>query len=462
MLLECKDFRVSIAGNEIVKGVNLSIQRDEIFAIVGESGSGKSLLTSSITKLRPVEVSGEAIFNGIDLLSLKEGELQKIRGDKISYIFQEPMQSLNPLHRVGKQIAEIISTHYSISRGELKNRVEELLQRVELNIDYIDRYPHELSGGERQRVVIAMAIANSPDLIVADEPITALDSEVSREILKLLKSLDTAVLFISHDLETVSDFANRVAVMKDGEIVESGSVDEVLKTPKESYTKKLLEKFRVESRNPTISENRVLTVQNLSISYGKTEKVRGVSFDIREGESIALLGRSGSGKSSIGRAVVGLIKSSGEIDSHNNSIQMVFQDPFGSLSPRQRCGDTIVEGLRIRKKGEYRDELYSVMDRVGLQRELADRFPHELSGGQRQRVSIARALVLKPKIVILDEPTSALDRSVQIEVLQLLYDLQRDEKLSYIFITHDVETAKPLTHRVLKIRDGEVESFKEW
>ena len=464
-MLEFKNLKVKIGEKELLKEVNLSIEKGKITAIVGESGSGKTLLTTAITKLIPnyIEVCGEAIFNGEDLLQKREGELQKIRGYRVSYIFQEPMQSLNPLHRVGKQIGEIITTHNLISRKELKDRVDNLLQKVKLPIYYRDRYPHELSGGERQRILIAMAIANSPDLLIADEPITALDSEVADEVLKLLKSLDTTIIFISHNLPIVKDFADYIAVMKSGEVIERGRVKEIFNSPKESYTEKLLQPFISKPLKKVTSKNIALKVENLSINYNGIDRVKNISFDLMDGESIALIGRSGSGKSSIAKAIVKLVNSRGTIKSFGEQIQIVFQDPFGSLSPRITIGETIIEGLKLKdRKKDYSSKLKEIMDRVQLPYELKDRYPHELSGGQRQRVSIARALILKPKIVILDEPTSALDRTVQIEVVKLLRELQEDMGISYLFITHDLEVAKPLTHRFIEIRDGEIIKINEW
>jgi len=461
-ILEIKNLSIDIGAKRVLKNINLSIQKGEIFAFVGESGSGKTLLSHSIVKLLPksAKVEGEIICNGKEIFQLSTDKLRALRGDEVGYVFQEPMQSLNPLHKVKDQIVEMIENHQLLYRDEVERLVLELMEKVSLSPSKLKSYPHQLSGGERQRVLIAMAIANSPDLLIADEPTTALDSELQSEVLELIKNLGFTTIIISHDLQAVYDIASKVAVFRDGEIVESGDIKTIFNSPKDSYTQSLLYKPDYQFLQPISASRDIFRVDNLSIFYGKKLAVKDVSFSLKVGESIGIVGRSGSGKSSIAKAIVGLVKSKGTIKNFTDSrVNMVFQDPFGSLNPRMLVKDIIAEGLYI--QGERDREIIDkkvmiIVERVGLPLDRLERYPHQLSGGERQRVSIARALILEPKILILDEPTSALDRVVQFQIIELLIELQKEFKLSYIFISHDLDILKPLTHKILKISEGRV------
>jgi microcin C transport system ATP-binding protein len=466
-LLKIEDFSLSIGEKNILKNIDISLQKGEILAFVGESGSGKSLLAHSILQLLPKNSlsSGKIFFQNRDIFQLSENELRAVRGDFISYIFQEPMQSLNPLHRVGKQIEEMILNHQLIHREDVRESLERLAEAVSLSFDKFSLYPHQLSGGERQRVLIAMAIANSPDILIADEPTTALDSKLQREILQLIKSLGFTTILISHNLEAVKDIAHRVAIFRDGEIIENGDVDEIFQNPKSEYTKQLLFSPDWSYLSPVEAGRDILKVEKLGIDYGETE-IGDISFSLKASESIGIIGESGSGKSSIVKALVGLVKKSrGEWRSYSPTpIQMVFQDPYGTLNPKMTIYQTVVEGLEIhhkRERGSFRVMVEEILKRVHLPLEILDRYPHQLSGGQRQRVSIARALILKPQILILDEPTSALDRRVELEIVQLLSELQIKFKLSYIFISHDLKLLKPLVHKVIRVDKGKIVEFGE-
>ncbi len=467
IILELQNLSISLNGEPILQDINLSINRGEIFAFVGESGSGKTLLAHSIIQLLPesADVEGKIICNGKNILQLSSDKLRAIRGDRIAYIFQEPMQSLNPLHKVGNQISEMIENHQLLHNREIKKLVLELMEKVQLSPEKLNMYPHQLSGGERQRVLIAIAIANSPDLLIADEPTTALDSELQMEVLELIKSLGFTTIIISHNLPIVEEIASRVAVFKSGKIVESGDVETIFSNPESEYTESLLYQPDYQFLQPVTTSREIFRVEQLNIEYDKKLVVKDISFSLKAGESIGIIGRSGSGKSSIARAIVKLISSRGEIKNLLDSrIEMVFQDPFGSLNPRMLVKDIIAEGLYIRgdrDKFLISESVKEILERVKLPLDRVNRYPHQLSGGERQRVSIARALILKPQILILDEPTSALDRVVQLEIIELLIELQELLKLSYIFISHDLEILKPLTHKILKIDNGKMVEYSE-
>ena len=464
-ILEIRDLSISIGEKEILKNINLSIKKGEIYVFAGESGSGKTITALSIMQLLPknMKIDGAIIFQNIDTTKLSSEKLRAIRGDKVSYIFQEPMQSLNPLHTIEKQIVEMVENHQLIHNSEIKKLVLDLLKKVSLPYEKLKLYPHQLSGGERQRVLIAIAIANSPDLLIADEPITALDRELQEDILNLIKSLGFTTILISHNLPMVYKIADKVSIFKDGQIIESGKIRDVFKNPKEEYTKSLLQESNYSYLKSVENSKDILKVENISIKYGERAVLKNISFSLKDSESIGIIGRSGSGKSSIAKAIVKLIKVDGNIGYFSKEpIQMVFQDPFGSLNPRMLIKDIIGEGLYIqgeKDNGKIGRLIIEIVRKVKLSFETLLKYPHQLSGGEKQRVSIARALILEPKIVILDEPTSALDRVVQIEVIELLIQLQRDLKLSYIFISHDLEVLKPLTHKLLFLSKGKVEKY---
>ncbi|HZJ94285.1 MAG TPA: ABC transporter ATP-binding protein [Thiopseudomonas sp.] len=487
-----------ISGENVQRAVNnisFTINKGETLALVGESGSGKSVTAHSILRLLPYPLarhpSGTITYQGQDLLSSSDAHLRSVRGDRIAMIFQEPMSSLNPLHSIEKQINEILMLHKGMNAKQASARTLELLKLVEIKNpeQRMSAYPHELSGGQRQRVMIAMALANEPELLIADEPTTALDVTVQQTILKLLKDLQKrlgmAILLISHDLNLVRRVAHRVCVMRDGEIVEQASCEQIFSHPQHPYTQELLGaeprgKPAPHSPSATLIEATDLKVWFpikkgvLQRTVDHVKAVDGISFNLQRGQTLGVVGESGSGKSTLGLAILRLISSQGEIIFNGQDIaqlnqkqvrplrrdiQVVFQDPFGSLSPRMSVSEIIGEGLRIHKMGNAQQQeqaIIAVLQEVGLDPETRHRYPHEFSGGQRQRISIARALVLKPKLIVLDEPTSALDRTVQRQVVELLRDLQRRHNLTYIFISHDLAVVKALSHQLLVMRQGKV------
>ncbi len=494
-IISVKNLTIAFNNNtEVVRNVNFDIVQGKTTAIVGESGSGKTLTALSILKLIPNGGNikcGEIFYKNQNLLDLNQKEIQKIRGNKISTIFQEPMTSLNPLHTINKQIEEIINTHKITNKKDSKKRTINLLKEVGLS-DIAKRpkvYPYELSGGQRQRVMIAMSIANNPDVLIADEPTTALDVTVQLQILDLLKDIQNklgmSLIFISHDLSVVKKLSDYIYVMKNGKIIESGTKDEIFYHPKENYTKELIDaknKIRTDKNFQTKS---ILNVNNLNVWYpikkGLLKKtvsyvkaVKDISFDLKIGESIGIVGESGSGKTSLILAILKLIKSKGKISINSKDIsklnnkenlnlrkeiQIVFQDPFSSLSPRMNIENIISEGLVVHypniSSKEKRMKLIDVLDKVGLDyKTTLDKYPHEFSGGQRQRIAIARALILKPKILVLDEPTSALDVTIQNQILNLLNKLQNDLELSYIFISHDMKVIKAMADKIIVLKDG--------
>ena len=480
-----------------VDRVSFSIGRGEVVALVGESGSGKSVTANSILKLLPYPAashpSGRILFKGQDLLTAAEPALRQVRGNDITMIFQEPMTSLNPLHSVERQIGEILELHQLMPQAEIRARIVSLLAEVGIRDPErrLAAYPHELSGGQRQRVMIAMALANRPDLLIADEPTTALDVTVQAQILALLKGLKDrhgmSMLFITHDLGIVRKFADRVCVMTHGRIVESGPVADIFARPQHEYTRHLLAAEPRGAPPPAdpaaqpVLEGRDIKVWFpikagfLRRTVDHVKAVDGVDVTVRAGQTVGIVGESGSGKTTLGLALTRMIASRGEIlfrgeniASHGFSqmrplrreIQIVFQDPFGSLSPRMSIADIIGEGLKVHardKSAEERDRLVcQVLEEVGLDTATRWRYPHEFSGGQRQRIAIARAMVLKPRFVMLDEPTSALDMSVQAQVVDLLRDLQKRHDLAYLFISHDLKVVKALANHVVVMRGGKV------
>ena len=500
-LLSIRDLSVAFhqGGNTslAVDRVSFDILPGEVMALVGESGSGKSVTANSILKLLPYPAashpSGEILFEGRDLLKASEPDLRRVRGDDITMIFQEPMTSLNPLHTVERQVGEILGLHKGISGPAARTRTLELLNQVGIREPEkrLSAFPHELSGGQRQRVMIAMALANRPKLLIADEPTTALDVTVQAQILELLKELKgqhgMSMLFITHDLGIVRKFADRVCVMTKGKIVETGTVEDVFTSPQHPYTRHLLgseprgEPPVVDPQSPVVMEGKDIRVW-FPIKAGfmrrvvdHVKAVDGVNLTLRAGQTLGVVGESGSGKTTLGLALARLIASSGRIVFIGNEIenytfrqmrplrdrlQVVFQDPFGSLSPRMSVGDIIAEGLKVHERALSADERDArvawALTEVGLDPATRWRYPHEFSGGQRQRIAIARAMVLKPRFVMLDEPTSALDMTVQAQVVDLLRELQNKHELAYLFISHDLRVVKALANHVIVMRSGKV------
>ncbi|MGR5117729.1 ABC transporter ATP-binding protein [Vibrio astriarenae] len=480
----------------VTQGVSLTICKGETLALVGESGSGKSVTANSILKLLPKSTveyqAGEIHFDGSDMLTCSERQLRGIRGGRIGMIFQEPMVSLNPLHKVGKQLVETLEIHRGMRATKAKARALEWLGKVGIRNpeQKIEAYPHELSGGERQRVMIAMALINEPELLIADEPTTALDVSVQAQILDLLKllqqELGMAMLFITHDLSIVRQIADRVAVMKSGKLVEVGECKQVFNSPTHSYTKMLIESDP-RGEPVALAENAktLMRVNNLKVWFPiktgifkrTTDHVKAVTdmqFDLKSGQTIGVVGESGSGKSTTGLAILKLVNSEGEIYYDHQDIQtldrkgmlpyrsrmqVVFQDPFSALNPRMSVAQVIGEGMRVHQEiGEVDldEQIKGVMLEVGLDPETRHRYPNEFSGGQRQRIAIARALILKPEFILLDEPTSSLDRTVQAQVLDLLKSLQEKYGLTYLFISHDLNVVKSLCHYTIVMKAGEI------
>ena len=491
------DFTTGGGVTHAVKGASFDIARGKTLALVGESGSGKSVTALSILQLLPYPVAahpnGSILFDGEELLGAPERQLRAVRGNRISMIFQEPVTSLNPLHSIGKQVAEAIMLHRALPRAQAYRRAEELFELVAMGetTKRLKAYPHEFSGGQRQRVMIAMALACEPDLLIADEPTTALDVTVQAEILKLLNDLQTrlgmAMLMITHDLNIVRHMADDVCVMKDGEIVEAGATEQIFEAPQHAYTQHLLAaEPKGEPLEVAEAAAEVIACDDLKVHFpikggvmrttrGYVKAVDGVTITVREGQTVGVVGESGSGKTTLGMALLRLERSTGlirfrgaDIQGRNfkqmlplrQSMQIVFQDPYGSLSPRMSIGQIVEEGLRVHAAGMDRAErralIGETLEEVGLDPEVQDRYPHEFSGGQRQRVSIARALVLKPRLIVLDEPTSALDMSVQAQIIDLLRDLQARHGLAYLFISHDLKVIRAISHEVVVLRAGKV------
>jgi len=500
------------AASPVVNRISFDIHRGETVALVGESGSGKSLTALSVLKLLPYPAAfhpsgaimffgqsgkqGEQAMNGAaaggrNILTMGDKELRSVRGGAISMIFQEPMTSLNPLQRVGRQIAEILQIHQAMPAAAAQKRAEELLRQVGIRdaAARLAAFPHELSGGQRQRVMIAMALANNPSLLIADEPTTALDVTVQAQILQLLAQLkaerNMAMLFITHDLAVVRKIADRVCVMTQGEIVESGAVEQIFTNPQHAYTKKLLAAAPKGRPAPAPAHSPVVLageqvkvwfpVKKGFLRRAKTfiKAVDGIDIAVKAGQTLAVVGESGSGKTTLGLALTRMIASQGAIHFAGQDIsrynyrqmrplraamQIVFQDPFGALSPRMSVGEIIAEGLSVHERGLSRrgreEKVIKALREVQLDPAMRHRYPHEFSGGQRQRIAIARVLVLNPRFIMLDEPTSALDMSVQAQIIDLLRALQQKHNLSYLFISHDLKVVKALAHDVLVMQNG--------
>ena len=499
-ILDVRDLKVNFRQDgaliPAVRGVSFTVARGETVALVGESGSGKSVTAHSVLRLLPYPVahhpSGEIYYGGEDLLKADEKSLRKVRGNRISMIFQEPMSSLNPLHTVERQINEVLAVHKGLNKKDARARTLELLSLVGIPEPEkrLGSYPHELSGGQRQRVMIAMALANEPELLIADEPTTALDVTVQLKILDLLKELQQklgmALLLISHDLNLVRKIAHRVCVMYQGRVVEENDCATLFKDPRHEYTQQLL--AADPSGEPVPIEpgaKEILRAEQVRVWFpikkgvlkrtvDHVKAVTDISFSLAQGQTLGIVGESGSGKTTLGMALLRLLDSTGVIECNGHRLdnlsqnevrplrrefQVVFQDPFGSLSPRMSIGQIVSEGLEIHRIGtaaEREQMVIQALQEVGLNPDTRHRYPHEFSGGQRQRVSIARALVLKPKLILLDEPTSALDRTVQGQVVELLRNLQQKYNLSYLFISHDLAVVKVLSHQLMVIRHGQV------
>ncbi|BDU40892.1 hypothetical protein VINI7043_20976 [Vibrio nigripulchritudo ATCC 27043] len=500
-ILTVRDLSVTFTTNDgpvhAVKNVNFDLKKGETLAIVGESGSGKSVSTNAVMRLLPdnsiIPPSANIQFEGKSILELSEKEMQAIRGDRIGMIFQEPMTSLNPYMRVGIQVAEALMCHRKVTRSQAKERVLELFNLVHLpnpETAYT-KYPHEFSGGQLQRIMIAMALMNEPDILIADEPTTALDVTVQAEVLNLIKEIQEkmgmAILFITHDLGVVKHFADRVIVMCKGDVVEEGQTAELFKNPTEDYTKMLINSIPHGSKDPVADDAvNLLKADDIRVKFlikshfiqsrnQYFEAVKGISLELKQGETLGIVGESGSGKSTLGRALIGLLPSEGKIAYRGRDlstltekekfelkkdVQMVFQDPYGSLSPRMTVGDIITEALTVHQpqlsRAERMERARKALEEVRLDPHSINRYPHEFSGGQRQRIAIARALILEPSFILLDEPTSALDRSVQLTVIDLLKDLQKKHNIGFLFISHDLSVVKALSDRVMVMQKGVV------
>ncbi len=497
-LLQVENLHVGFTNdgqkNDAVKHISFDIQRGETVGLVGESGSGKSVSALSILKLLPYPAAfhnaGKIIFDGEDLTAASQNRLQEIRGNDIAMIFQEPMTSLNPLHNIEKQICEIIQLHRGGTRAQARAETIELLNRV--GIDNAERrltaLPHELSGGQRQRVMIAMALANRPKLLIADEPTTALDVTIQKQILDLLLDLQAetgmAILLITHDLGVVRKMAKRICVMQSGEIVEAGEQADIFAAPQHHYTQKLLEAEPSGQLETPPEGDNLVTAEHMKVwfpmqrgllrrVYDHVKAVDDISFTIPQGQTLGVVGESGSGKTTLGRAILGLQKATGAALINGTQVlntskaqrralrrqmQIVFQDPYGALSPRLSVGEIIAEGLRLHEPelsaAERLQKVRDILRDVELDPDTANRYPHEFSGGQRQRIAIARALILQPRFIVLDEPTSALDRSVQAQIIDMLRRLQVEKGLTYLFISHDLKVVRALAHQVMVMQNG--------
>ena len=480
-------------SKKLVSNVNFNISKGEFVALIGESGSGKSLSALSTVGLLPsaIKASGKGKWLDLTYDLADHNSLKMFRGKEIGFIFQEPLVSLNPLHTIGKQIGECITTHTSISNVDLKDKVIALLKDVKLDDPErrFNHYPHQLSGGQRQRVMIAMALSNNPKLLIADEPTTALDVTIQKEILDLLHSLrasyDLSILFITHNLKIVKNLADRLYIMKDGKIIESGKTKVIFKRPTHVYTKDLIEPKIKITKSKFNASKVLLSAENLSVKYKSPRSLfrssskdfyalDKVSLSIKFGETLGVVGESGSGKTSLALSILKLIDYQGDINlnlpevvsrkkdklkNYRRNVQIVFQDPFSSLSPRLSIRDIIGEGIishRIFSKEQVEEKIGLALRRVDLDKGTLERYPHEFSGGQRQRIAIARAIIMEPKLLILDEPTSSLDAAVQKQIIKLLIDLQKDLNLSYLFISHDLELVSTISHRMVVMKDGKI------
>ena len=502
-LLRVENLKVSFKQDgaviPAVHGVSFTVDKGETVALVGESGSGKSVTALSTVSLlgASAQVEGSVTYDGQEMIGAPGKRLRQVRGNDISFIFQEPMTSLNPLHTIEKQIGESLALHQGLTDDAARTRIIELLDRVGIREpeSRLGAYPHQLSGGQRQRVMIAMALANKPDILIADEPTTALDVTIQAQILDLLAELKReegmGLLFITHDLNVVQRIADKVCVMKDGEIVESGPTAEIFANPQHAYTRKLLNALPSGAPDP-VPEGAPPLVQTeklrvwfpiqkgfLRRTVGHVKAVNEATISVHAGETLGIVGESGSGKTTLALAIMRLIQSEGGItfdgeDVHGWStrqlrrrraqMQIVFQDPFGSLSPRMTCEQIIAEGLGVHGNPDgraERDLVAEVMEEVDLNPATMDRYPHEFSGGQRQRIAIARAMILRPKMVVLDEPTSALDMTVQVQIVDLLRRLQVKYGLAYLFISHDLAVVRAMSHRVVVMKQGDVVEYAD-
>ena len=497
-LLEVRDLTIAFRQDGEIKpcvhGVSFTVDRGETVALVGESGSGKSITALSTVSLlgSSAEVGGSVKYDGQEMVGAAEKDLRRVRGNDISFIFQEPMTSLNPLHTLEKQLAESLALHQGLDTDQARPRIIELLTRVGIRDPEtrLGAYPHQLSGGQRQRVMIALALANKPDILIADEPTTALDVTIQAQILELLAELkreeNMGLLFITHDLGIVQRIADKVCVMKDGMIVEAGPTAEVFGAPKHPYTQALLSAAAA-GRPAPVAEGAPVVVETedlrvwfpiqqgfLKRTVGHVKAVNAASLQVRAGETLGIVGESGSGKTTLALAIMRLIASEGgirfdgedvnawstrELRRRRAQMQIVFQDPYGSLSPRMTCEQIIAEGLGVHGTPDgraVRDLVAEVLEEVELPVDAMDRYPHEFSGGQRQRIAIARAMILRPKLVVLDEPTSALDMTVQVQIVDLLRRLQQKYGLAYLFISHDLSVVRAMSHKIMVMKQGDV------
>ncbi|MDA9258030.1 ABC transporter ATP-binding protein [Flavobacteriaceae bacterium] len=512
ILLSIKNLTIKIGAQIILSNISLDIKKNQVLGLVGESGSGKSFTALSILDLiniKNLNFDGEIIFNGIKLNNLSFREFQKIRGKEISIIFQEPMSSLNPSMKCGDQISEIILNHEKINKKNAKKKSLELIQKVQLKHSELiyEKYPHQLSGGQQQRIMIAIAIACKPKLLIADEPTTSLDSIVKNDIISLIKSLQheykMSVLFISHDLKLVAKFVDSLIILKNGLIIEKGVSSKVFKYPKSKYTQHLINSSPPTSNRPNrlitskTKKNKLITkeertlihlkiynktpilkVNKLNVSYGYNKIIKDISFDLYRGETLGIVGESGSGKSTIAKSILGIVKTeNGEvyfkdenIKNISNSVfrkkvQLIFQDPYSSLNPEVSVGRSIIEPMIAHKifssKKEMKIRVLELLNQVGLLDSDYNKFPNQFSGGQRQRIVIARALALNPEIIICDESVSALDVSVQAQILNLLSDLKERYLFTFIFISHDMSVIKYFTDRLIVLKKGEIVEFNE-
>lgn len=501
LTVENLDIRFALHDSEVhaVRNISFKVAKGETLALVGESGSGKSVTAMSVVRLLPENITSygkdsKIVFEGISVLDANEGELRKLRGDRIGMIFQEPMTSLNPFMRIGEQLTEAIFAHRdNVKEAEAHRRAVDLLQRVGINEAErrMKQYPHEFSGGQLQRIMIAMALINEPELLIADEPTTALDVTIQAEILDLLHDLQRqmgmAIIFITHDLGLAEHYSETVCVMKLGEIVERGRIKEVFAAPEHPYTRELLNATPKGLKEPAPADSSVLIkAEDVKVSFiiersffGKPrrvfEAVKGVNVELRKGETLGIVGESGSGKSTFGKAVMQMLPYTGKVFFEGRDLQkispreqqalkaerqIVFQDPFGSLSPRLTIGEIVGEGLLVHQpqlsRLERAERVAAMLEEVSLSPDMINRYPHEFSGGQRQRIAIARAIILNPKFVLLDEPTSALDRSIQVKVVELLRSLQKKYQLTYMFISHDLSVVRAMSDNVIVMKQGEV------
>ncbi|APX23516.1 MAG: ABC transporter ATP-binding protein [Rhodobacteraceae bacterium] len=502
-LLQVRDLAVTFRQDGVesraVKGVSFDLQKGETLALVGESGSGKSVTALSTVSLLgdAARVEGSVLYKDREMIGAPGKLLREVRGNDISFIFQEPMTSLNPLHTLEKQLGESLALHQGLTGDKARARILDLLDKVGIRDpeSRLSAYPHQLSGGQRQRVMIAMALANGPDLLIADEPTTALDVTIQAQILELLAELKQAehmsMLFITHDLNIVRRFADRVCVMKNGEIVEQGRTEEIFGNPQHDYTRMLISAESTGTPDPVAPQSEeVARADHLKIWFpiqkgfmkktvGHVKAVNDASFSVRAGETVGVVGESGSGKTTLALAMMRLIQSEGGITYRGedvrgwstrrlrklrSEIQIVFQDPFGSLSPRMTCEQIIAEGLGVHGSPDgkpARQAVEEVMREVGMDPATMHRYPHEFSGGQRQRIAIARAMVLRPRLVVLDEPTSALDMTVQVQIVNLLRELQRKYDLAYLFISHDLKVVRAMSHKIIVMKQGDVVEMGE-